>query len=359
MSYNLPFLSFAFNVLDSIYTICYTYITMYKIDTVSVLGDGGWGTTLAILLAKKGLKVRLWSAFAGYADTLKTTHNNEKFLPGIVIPDEIEITSDMHVATDRAAAIVIAIPSQFLRSVISRLKGMHLGAKVIISVVKGIENETFKRSSEIIKDEIGDLDIAVLSGPTIACEIAGGLPATSVVASVSKDVAKQAQELFMSDRFRVYTSTDIIGVELGGALKNIIAIAAGISDGLKLGTNAKAALFTRGLVEMKRLGAALGAEQETFNGLSGIGDLVTTCISLYSRNRTVGEEITRGKKLSDLIENMDMVAEGIETTRSVYGLSKKIGIEMPITEQVYQVLFKDKNPHTAVSDLMLRDKKPE
>ena len=260
---------------------------------------------------------------------------------------------------DDSDAIVIAIPSQFLRNIISKFKGMRVDAKILISVVKGIENETFKRPSELIKDEIGDLDIAVLSGPTIACEIASGLPASCVIASSRKEAAKQAQELFMSDRFRVYTSTDMIGVELGGALKNIIAIAAGISDGLKLGTNAKAALFTRGLVEMKRLGVALGAKQETFNGLSGIGDLVTTCISLYSRNRRVGEEITRGKKLLEIVEKMDMVAEGIETTRSVYGLSKKMGIDMPITEQVYQVLFLEKNSHTAVSDLMLRDRKRE
>ncbi len=332
---------------------------MYKIDTVCVLGDGSWGTTLAILLAKKGLKVKLWSAFSDYAKILKATHENKKFLPGVIIPDEVKITSDIRAAIDDSAAIIIAIPSQFLRNVISKLKGKCIDAKILISVVKGIENETFERPSELIKDEIGDLDIAVLSGPTIACEIASGLPASCVVASARKEAAKRAQELFMSDRFRVYTSTDMIGVELGGALKNIIAIAAGISDGLKLGTNAKAALFTRGLVEMKRLGAALGAEQETFNGLSGIGDLVTTCISLYSRNRRVGEEISRGKKLSEIIENMDMVAEGIETTRSVYGLSKKVGIDMPITEQVYQVLFLEKNPHTAVSDLMLRDRKRE
>jgi len=325
---------------------------------ISILGDGGWGTTLAILLSKKGLSVRLWSAFPDYADTVKQNSENIKFLPGIKIPKAIDITSDIAKALD-ADVIVVAVPSQFLRGIIAKIKGASFNPQIIVSVVKGIENTTFNRPSEIIRQDLGYDNIAVLSGPTIAYEIAGGLPATSVIASASKDVAKQAQELFMSDRFRVYTSTDIIGVELGGALKNIIAIAAGISDGLKLGTNAKAALFTRGLVEMKRLGAALGAEQETFNGLSGIGDLVTTCISLYSRNRTVGEEITRGKKLSDLIENMDMVAEGIETTRSVYGLSKKIGIEMPITEQVYQVLFKDKNPHTAVSDLMLRDKKPE
>jgi len=332
---------------------------MHNIREISVLGDGGWGTTLAILLSKKGLKVKLWSAFPDHADIIKKRHENIKFLPGIKMPSEIEITADIHRALEGTSAIAVAVPSQFLRGVISRFKDIHLDSRILVSVVKGIENVTFKRPSEIIKHEIAGAEIAVLSGPTIACEIARGLPASCVVASEKKDIAKQVQELFMSDRFRVYTSTDMTGVELGGALKNIIAIAAGIADGLKLGTNAKAALFTRGLVEMKRLGVALSAEQETFNGLSGIGDLVTTCVSPYSRNRRVGEEIARGNKLLEIMENMDMVAEGIETTRSVYGLSQKIGIDMPITEQVYQVLFKEKNPHTAVSDLMLRDKKPE
>jgi len=325
---------------------------------ISILGDGGWGTTLAVLLSKKGLSIKLWSAFSDYADILKQKRENVKFLPGIKISKEIDITADIVRALD-SDVVVLAVPSQFLRGVITRITGSSFNPRIIVSVVKGIENTTFNRPSEIIKQDLGYDNIAVLSGPTIAHEIANGLPASCVVASEKIDIARQAQEIFMSERFRVYTSTDVIGVELGGALKNIIAIAAGISDGLKLGTNAKAALFTRGLVEMKRLGRALGAEQETFNGLSGIGDLVTTCVSLYSRNRAVGEEITRGKKLSEIIENMDMIAEGIETTRSVYGLSKKMGIDMPITEQVYQVLFEEKNPHTAVSDLMLRDKKPE
>ena len=330
-----------------------------NMQKIAVLGDGGWGTTLSILLANKGFSVRLWSAFSENAETIKNKNENIKFLPGFTLPKSITVTTDMRQAISDTGVAIIAIPSQFLRKAIVKLKGIDLKEKVLVSVVKGIENNTFKRPSEIIRQELGALSIAVLSGPTIANEIAGGLPASCVIASKKREVAKQAQELFMSDRFRVYTSTDMTGVELGGALKNIIAIAAGISDGLNLGTNAKAALFTRGLVEMKRLGAALGSNQETFNGLSGMGDLVTTCISPYSRNRRIGEDIARGKKLSEILDKMEVVAEGIETTRSVYNLSKEIGIEMPITEQVYKVLFEGKNPHMVVVDLMNRERKTE
>ncbi len=332
---------------------------MANTGKISIIGDGGWGTTLAILLSKKRFPVSLWSAFPGYADILNKQRMNQKFLPGVKIPESLDITADLESALSKARAVIIAVPSQFLSNVISRAKDIVPKNAIIISVVKGIEAKTFKRPSEIIQETMKPADIAVLSGPTIAHEIANGLPASCVIASKKSDIAKRAQELFMSERFRVYTSGDVIGVELGGALKNIIAIAAGISDGLNLGTNAKAALFTRGLVEMKRLGITLGADEATFNGLSGMGDLVTTCISPFSRNRKVGQEITKGKKLSEILDNTEMVAEGVETTRSVYGLSKNLGIEMPITEQVYHVLFREKNPHTAVSDLMLRDKKAE
>lgn len=326
---------------------------------IAVLGDGGWGTTLSILLAKKGFDISLWSAFSENADNINKKKENVKFLPGFTLPENITATSDMQQAVSNIDVVVVAIPSHFLREAIISLKEIDLKGKLLVSVVKGIENNTFKKPSEIIKHELGVSDIAVLSGPTIANEIAGGLPASCVVACENQAIVKKAQAIFMTDRFRVYTSKDVVGVELGGALKNIIAIASGISDGLGLGSNAKAALFTRGLVEMKRLGVSMGADSETFNGLSGMGDLVTTCISPYSRNRRVGEDIARGSRLSDILHKMEMVAEGVETARSVYMFSKKIGIEMPITEQVYKVLFEDKNPHTAVADLMLRDSKPE
>jgi glycerol-3-phosphate dehydrogenase (NAD(P)+) len=328
-------------------------------QNIAVLGDGGWGTTLSILLAKKGLHVNLWSAFAENADAMTSKRENAKFLPGFSLPVNITISSDIEYALETANLAIIAIPSQYLRKTLSGLKGFNLGSRILISVVKGIENQTFKRPSEIICDELGGADIGILSGPTIAHEIANGLPASCVISSKDPDVAMRAQRVFMTEKFRVYTSEDTIGVELAGALKNIFAIASGISDGLGLGSNAKAALFTRGLLEMKRLGVYLGGKAETFNGLSGMGDLVTTCISPYSRNRSLGESISRGNSLSNILDNMEMVAEGVETTRSVFHLAKKIGIDMPITEQVYNVLFKGKAPHTAVADLMTRDMKAE
>ncbi|NQT95910.1 MAG: NAD(P)-dependent glycerol-3-phosphate dehydrogenase, partial [Candidatus Omnitrophica bacterium] len=254
---------------------------------ISILGDGGWGTTLSLLLSKKGFSVALWSAFADYVKLLRKTRENKKFLPGFTIPDSILITNNAEAAIEGSEAVILAAPSKYLRSVAQKIKGIDLSKQIVISVVKGIEADTFKRPSEIITDELGFLNIAVLSGPTIANEVAEGLPASSVAASSNEQTAGQVQEIFMTERFRVYTSPDTIGVELGGALKNIIAIAAGISDGLGFGTNAKAALFTRGLVEISRIGVALGAKQETFSGLSGMGDLVTTCVSLYSRNRYV------------------------------------------------------------------------
>jgi len=326
---------------------------------IAILGDGGWGTTLSLLLQKKGFLINLWGAFADYVQSVQKHRENTKFLPGFKIPDSIGVTSSIEEAIEDSSAIVVATPSQFLRGVIKELKDFDLSSKLIISVVKGIENKTFKRPSEIIREELGETDIAVLSGPTIAHEIAAGLPASAVIASSKEACAKHGQEIFMSEHFRIYTSSDIAGVELGGALKNIIAIAAGISDGLALGTNAKAALFTRGIVEMKRIGVALGGKQETFNGLSGVGDLVTTCISPYSRNRSVGEEIAKGKKLNEIVKSMDMVAEGIETARSVYELAKSKNIDAPITEQVYRVLFEGKDPLGAVSDLMSRSRKAE
>ena len=346
--------------LDYIYAICYTYIIMNRESIkIAVLGDGGWGTTLSILLAKKGFNVMLWSAFSRNAEAIKANNENVKFLPGFKLPDSIGITTDIQEAVSEANVVTLAIPSKFLRKAIMNLKGLDLKEKLLVSVVKGIENDTFKRPSEIIKDELGVSGVTVLSGPTIAVEIAEGLPASCVVACDDHLTSAKVQSLFTTDRFRVYTSEDVVGVELGGALKNIIAIASGVSDGLGLGSNAKAALFTRGLVEMKRLGVCMGADPETFNGLSGMGDLVTTCISAYSRNRRIGEDIARGRTLSEILDKMEMVAEGVETARSVYNLSNKISIEMPITEQIYKVLFEGKNPHTAVADLMMRDSKSE
>ena len=326
---------------------------------IAILGDGSWGTTLAILFSGKGHEVSLWGVFPDYIQSLKRSRENTKFLPQFEIPEAVNITDDVKEATLGADIVVVATPSQFTRKVLSGFKALDFSNCAIVSVVKGVENKTLKRISEIIKEELNSNKICTLSGPTIALEIARGAPASAVVASEDSKLVAEVQNAFITDRFRIYTSSDIIGVELGGSLKNIIAIAAGISDGLGFGTNAKAALFTRGLVEIKRLGVAMGAKEETFNGLSGIGDLMTTCTSPYSRNRHVGEEVAKGKELTEIIQQTEQIAEGVYTTESAYELAKKHNVEMPITEQVYKVLFENKNPLEAVIELMTRQKKEE
>lgn len=327
---------------------------------IAILGDGGWGTTLAILLHRKGFKVNLWGAFADYVRYLDKKRVNTRFLPGIKIPKGIEITHNLRRVSSDKGLIILAIPSQYLRRVLRKFKTVDDNRQVIyLSVIKGIEMGTLKRMSEVIHDELGKVKLAVLSGPTIAHEVACGIPTTCVIASADEALRKYLQDIFMTDRFRIYTNDDVIGVELGGSLKNIIAIACGISDGLRFGTNTKAALLGRGLAEISRLGQALGARVGTFSGISGLGDLVTTCISLYSRNRFVGEQIGKGKNLKQVIRHMQMVAEGITTTKSAYALSLKYKVDMPITKEVYAVLYKNKSPQKAVKDLMTREKKEE
>lgn len=327
---------------------------------ISVLGDGGWGTTLAILLSRKGYSVTLWSAFPDYASYLDKKRINVKFLPGIRIPKSIGITHDLKNAVKGREIIIFAIPSLYLRSVLKKYKmaGMS-GRQTYVSVIKGIEVGSLKRVSEVIHNELGNIRLAVLSGPTIAYEVAKGIPTTAVIASYDARLRNYLQNIFMTERFRIYTNEDVIGVELGGSLKNIIAIACGISDGLGFGTNTKAALLARGLVEISRLGQAMGAKVRTFSGLSGLGDLVTTCISPYSRNRFVGEQIGRGKSLTQIKSHMQMVAEGLTTTKSAYQLSLKYKVNMPIIREVYSVLYKNKSPLKAVKDLMTRERKGE
>lgn len=328
-------------------------------DKIAVLGDGGWGTTLAIHLAKKGYCVNLWGAFPSYLKHLERTRINTKFLPGIKLPKKISLSSDIFKVINGAELIILAIPSQFMRQVVKKLKGLNLSKSIFLSVTKGIENQTLLRMSQVIESELGNIRLAVLSGPTIAHEVAKNIPSTAVIASRNKDIARRLQDIFMTERLRIYTNSDIVGVELGGSLKNIIAIACGISDGLGFGTNTKAALLSRGLAEITRLGIAMSAKKETFSGLSGLGDLVTTCVSPYSRNRSVGEQIGKGNKLAGIIKSMEMIAEGIPTAKAAYGLSKRYNIEMPITNQVYLVLYHGKDPLAAVNDLMLRKKKQE
>lgn len=327
-----------------------------NIRKIAIIGDGGWGTTLAILLYNKGYNIILWSPFRDYAKVLKEERENKRFLPGVKIHDSIFITSNSGDLEDNDFYI-IAIPCQYLRAALSKFKGRLKG--LFVSVVKGIENNTLKRPSEVIYETLGRSGLAVLSGPTIAYEVARGIPTTCVVSSEDEELTVELQKVFSTEKFRVYRSNDVIGVELGGALKNIIAIAAGISDGMGFGINTKAALLTRGLAEIMRFGVRMGAKSETFNGLSGVGDLATTCMSFHSRNRWCGEEIGKGKKVKEVLSQTKMVVEGVATTKSVYELSKRYKVEMPITEEIYKVLYEDKNPGDAVRGLMTRAPKSE
>lgn len=331
---------------------------MKKELKIAVLGDGGWGTTLAILLDKKGYKVTLWGAFPEYIKVLSSKRENKKFLPGIKIPAGILLTSDIKKAAADKDIIILAAPSQHIREVLRRLPPVK-GNPIFVSAAKGIENKTLCRMSEVIKEELGRVNLAVLSGPTISYEIAREMPASCVAASDRIDIAKKIQQVFTAGHFRIYTSRDIVGVEVGGSLKNVIAIAAGISDGLGFGANAKAALLSRGLVEIIRLGAAMGAKKDTFYGLSGLGDLVTTCISSHGRNRWFGEQIGEGRSPAEVLKKTEMVIEGVATVKSAYELARKYKVEMPISEQIHRVIYDGKKPLEAVKELMLRPMKSE
>ena len=326
---------------------------------IGILGDGGWGTTLAILLAKGGHQVSLWGAFEKYTLQMSRSRRNPKFLPGIKIPAEINITSNIKSVIRNKNVVVLAIPSQYTRTILKKIKNDFSQNTIFLSVTKGIEIGSSKRMSEVILSELGPVKLAVLSGPTIAREVAQGIPTTAVVAAKSNAIRKTIQAIFNTDKFRVYTNPDIIGVELGGSLKNVIAIACGVSDWLGFGSNTKAAILTRGLAEISRLGKVMGAKRQTFSGISGLGDLVTTCISKQSRNRRVGELIGSGKSLSEIRRHMQMIAEGVPTAKSAYALSKKYKTEMPITQEVYRLLYKNKSPRQAVKDLMTRKSKEE
>jgi glycerol-3-phosphate dehydrogenase (NAD(P)+) len=281
------------------------------------------------------------------------------YLPGVPIPPEVELTSDVGRAVRDADLWIAAIPTVHLRATLTPVAPVLRADRPVLSLAKGVENQTFARPTEVICQVLGLRPVAALSGPSHAEEVSRGLPTSVVVASADVELARNIQQRFSTDRFRVYTNSDLVGVELGGALKNVIGIAAGISDGLSFGDNTKAALLTRGLAEMTRFGVALGAARETFFGLAGIGDLITTCISRHGRNRHVGERLGRGEKLPAILATMKMVAEGIYTTRSVHDQAAKLGIELPITQEVHRVLYEGKDPRTAVTDLMQREPKPE
>lgn len=333
-------------------------------ERITVIGDGGMGTICSVMLAENGHAVRLWSAFRDQAADIESHRENRRFLPGRRLPDSIEITAEDERAFVGAGLIVSAVPAQFMRSVWKRLK-THTPPRVpICSVTKGIENETLLRPTEILADVLGESGqshggaegraVAVLSGPSIAPEIARGLPATVTVASQNAELAERIQRCFVRPYFRVYTNPDLVGVELAGATKNVIAIAAGCLDGLGFGDNAKAALLTRGLVEIARLGIAAGGRAETFSGLAGMGDLVTTCISPVGRNRSFGEAIGRGQSVEEALTAINSVVEGVATTRSVIALAAKLGVKMPITHAIYQVLFEKRDQKEAITELMAR-----
>lgn len=329
---------------------------------ISVLGAGGWGTTLAILLHYNGHDVTLWECKKNYAKELDKKRINTDYLPGIKIPKEILITSKLEEAAANKNLVVLAVPSQFLRAIVKKISYSDLEDTIVVSVAKGIEKDTLMTMSQMLLDvhsHLNESQISVISGPSHAEEVSRRIPTAVVAASVDIETSKTVQAAFMTSYFRVYSSTDILGVELGGAFKNVIAIGAGIIDGAGFGDNTKAAIMTRGVAEISRLGLAMGARPKTFAGLSGMGDLIVTCMSRHSRNRYVGEQIGKGRKLREVLKSMEMVAEGVDTTKSAKQLAEKYKIETPITNEVYKILYESKDPVKATTDLMTRDMRTE
>ena len=329
--------------------------------SISILGAGTWGTALAILLSNKGKKVVLWSKLEKEIEELARDRSNIRNLPGSVLPDSVELTSDAEYAcrTSEPELIVFAVASPYVRSIAHLVSGFIADGQRIVNVAKGIEESTLDTLLDIIREEIPRADLAVLSGPSHAEEVSRLIPTTVVVAAGSRDTAEYLQDTFMTDRFRVYTSNDIIGVELGGSLKNVIALAAGMSDGLGFGDNTKAALMTRGLAEISRLGIAMGARPETLSGLSGIGDLFVTCTSHHSRNWNAGNLIGKGMSVDEALAEVKQVVEGVYCAKAALKLARKYNVEMPIVEQVNAILFDGRSVAVAVNELFMREKRPE
>lgn len=327
---------------------------------ITILGGGAMATACSVLLAEQSdHSVAIWARNPDYAAQIQQTRENQRLLPGITLPESINVTSDLTQAVEDADMLVVSVPTAYLRDALTEHRQLLTAEVPIVSVLKGIENETLLRPSEIITEILGNDRVVVLAGPSHAEEIARRLPASVVAASADHDLAVRVQSVFSTDRFRVYTNADVVGVELGGALKNVLAIAVGICDGLGFGDNAKSALMTRGLVEMTRFGSSFGADPNTLFGLAGIGDLITTCVSGYSRNRHVGERLGKGETLDQILGSMSAVAEGVRTTRSVQKIAEKFNIDMPITREVYEVLFNNRDPVTATDSLMCRPPKVE
>ncbi len=326
---------------------------------IGIIGAGSWGIALANLLANNGSSVTVWSIIEDEIKMLKENNEHLDKLPGVKLNSTIEYTTSLEDACKGKDFLVLAVPSPFTRSTSHSMKEYVSEGQVIVNVAKGVEEKTLMTLSQIIEEELPQANVCVLSGPSHAEEVGRGLPTTVVVASKDQKVAEELQDAFMNEFFRVYTSTDILGIELGAALKNVVALAAGIADGLGFGDNAKAALITRGIAEIGRLGIAMGGKFETFCGLTGIGDLIVTCASMHSRNRRAGILIGQGKTYDEAMAEVKMVVEGVYSAKAAMGLSKKYGIDLPIIEQVNLILFKNKKAGDAMKDLMGREKKDE
>jgi glycerol-3-phosphate dehydrogenase (NAD(P)+) len=326
---------------------------------ISIIGDGGWGTALALLLLENGHSVTVWGPFPDYIKTIQKHRENELYLPGVKLPAELNWTADREAAVEKADVAVLAVPTKFMRSVLTSFAGVLPASCRVVSVAKGLDQQTRKRMTQLAEEIIGHAPVAVLSGPSHAEEVSRRIPTAVCVASGDKEYSRSLQNIFSNARFRVYTSDDVAGVELGGALKNIVAIGVGISDGIGFGDNTRAALITRGLVEITRLGCALGAKKATFAGLSGLGDLIVTCTSKFSRNRGVGERLGRGETIDHILGDMKQVAEGIWNCSVARELAHEKKVEIPITDQVYAVIHDGKDPRDAVTSLMTRDLKAE
>lgn len=326
---------------------------------IAVIGDGGWGTALALLLNGYGHDVTVWGYSAQYIDDIRASRENTKFLPGVSLPDSLKFTADPEKATSGAEYIVLASPSKFYAGVCEKFKGIINNSQIVISVTKGLDEKHHSRMSVIAQEILGIKNVVVLSGPSHAEEVARHLPTAVVAASADLIKAEAVQNLFSGPRFRVYTSTDPLGAEIGGAVKNVLAVAVGVSDGMGFGDNSRAALIARGLAEMTRFGVALGARPETFTGLSGIGDLVVTCCSSHSRNHSVGERLGKGEKIEDILASMQMVAEGVWNSHIVYSIATSMDIEMPISSIVHKFCDEGMSPQLALESLMGRERKAE
>lgn len=326
---------------------------------IAVIGDGGWGTANALLLLGYGHDVTVWGAFPDYVEEQKRTRRNERFLRGVVLPDTLKLTSDRREAVRGAEVVVLAPPSKYFASVMEDFKGLIRKDQLVVSLTKGLCEKTHKRMSALAKEILGLKSVVALAGPTHAEEVSRGIPTTIVAACEDMEKAKRVQQIWSGPLFRVYTSDDPVGVEIGGAVKNVIAIAVGCSDGMGFGDNTRAALITRGLAELKRFVIAYGGKPETLSGLAGIGDLIVTCTSAHSRNHSVGVRLGKGERIADILDSMQMVAEGVWNSKVVHDLAKQMNVEMPICDLVYALCYEEFDAHKAVEAMMTRELKSE